>query len=55
MKPSKKGLSIWAYDEIQNCYTKYINGFQGLRKALLNRPVGVQADWTGHTKSMPDS
>ena len=44
-----------ASDEIHNWYTKYIYGFQGLRKALLNRPVDVQADWTGLTKSLPDS
>ena len=37
-----------ASDKVHNCYIKYINGFQGVRKALLNRPVDVQADWTGH-------
>ena len=44
-----------ASDEMHCWCTKYMNGLQGLRKALLNRPVDVQADWTGPTKSLPDS
>ena len=55
MKKSEEAFSVLVSDEIHKWCTKYINGIQGLRKALLNRPVDMRADWTGPTKSLPDS